>query len=71
MSAQLPHIHHSVCRVSGQQELWLMHGGKVLAGPAPLPAGWIGIYNTAKQEALDAELGIPIRAAIATKGGVT
>jgi hypothetical protein len=53
--------------VSGQQELWLMHGDKVLAGPAPLPAGWIGIYNTAKQEALDAEIGICTSRAAMTK----
>lgn len=57
-AAPRPKIHHTVCPQSGIQELWLACGDKILAGPAPLPPGWVALYNMAKQEAADADLGI-------------
>lgn len=56
--APRPEIHHTVCLQSGLHELWLVCGDRYLAGPAPLPAGWVALYNTANLEAKDADLSI-------------
>lgn len=56
--APRPRISHTVCPQSGLHELWLFCGEKLLAGPAPLPAGWVALYNEARLGAVDADLGI-------------
>lgn len=58
MNAPQPRVYHSVCRQSGLHELWIMCGDAIIAGPAPMPPGWVSIFNKARQEALDVDAGI-------------